>query len=124
MKKEKIEGYWYSTTSPQYPKPIQGELSEVDSLLIYALMYRKEKECKKDVEWGVDLPRVMAYRGCSTSRITGEILGCREYLHSGFRWPIDMGRHYVLEHRVKPSDEFLDFIGFYDIKRELGSLSN
>lgn len=48
------------------------------------------------------------YRGWSTSRLTGEHNGSREYLYKGWRWPEGLG-HYI-ERGVKPSDDFVAFI--------------
>jgi hypothetical protein len=55
--------------------------------------------------------KVESYRGLSHSRITGELLGCKEYYFAGWVWPGDFAKHYVLNYRVKPTDEFLEFLG-------------
>jgi hypothetical protein len=52
------------------------------------------------------------YKGWSTSRITGKKLGSGEFTTNKWRWPVDFALHYVLDNRVKPSDEFLEYIGY------------
>ena len=98
-KVHKIEGYWYSEYAPQYPKPIPNELNEEEALLIYNKIIEKEKQAKK-----------IYYKGLSFSRITNEILGNVEYELNDWKWTGDLAEHYVLTHKVKPSDEFLKFI--------------
>jgi hypothetical protein len=38
--------------------------------------------------------------------------GKHEYQLDGWKWPEDFAKHYVLDHKVKPTDEFLIFIGY------------
>ena len=52
------------------------------------------------------------YMGRSASRITGEMLGNKEYETDKWRWPGDFAKHYVLDHKIKPSNEFLKYIGY------------
>ncbi len=40
------------------------------------------------------------------------MLGSEEYNNGDWVWPEDFAFHYVKMHRVKPSDEFLRFIGY------------
>ena len=101
----KIEGYWYSKHEPNYPKPVTNILTEDQAKEIYDLIIEKEKEAK-----------IIHYKGFSISRITKEMLGSREYQTDEWSWPEDFGPHYVLEHRVKPSDEFLKYIGYENNK--------
>ena len=102
MKEIKIEGYWYSKYEPQYPMPVPNVLTQDQAQKIYNLILEKEKESES-----------VLYRGWSTSRITGEDLGNVEYEHpQGWNWPGDFAKHYVLGHRVKPTDDFLEFIGY------------
>jgi len=97
----KIEGYWYSEHEPQYPMPVPNELTVEEANIIYKLIQDKEREARK-----------ATYRGWSVSRITGERLGSREYQTDSWKWPADLGTHYVLLHQVRPSDEFLQYIGY------------
>jgi len=105
MKKTKIEGYWYSDDpyNKDYPVPVTDVLTKDDAKAIYDLIIKKQKGARSN-----------AYKGWSTSRITGEHLGSREYETNEWLWPIDFAPHYVLKHRCKPTDEFLDFIGYND----------
>jgi len=49
-------------------------------------------------------------------------MGGTEYMTPHFIFPGDFGRHYVLEHRVKPSDVFLEYIGYLELKNEFENL--
>lgn len=101
MEEIKIEGYWYSEDEPQYPMPEPGVLSEKEAGQIFFLIRIRQMAAKEK-----------SYKGWSTSRITGEHLGASEFEADGWRWPCDFAQHYVLIHRVKPSPEFLEFIGY------------
>lgn len=102
MIERKIEGYWYSKHEPNYPMPIPNQLTDQEALEISNLIEIKENESKTEL-----------YRGMSTSRITNEFLGNAEFKHpSGWIWPGDFRTHYVLKHKVKPTNEFLSFIGY------------
>lgn len=98
----KIEGYWYSKYSPEYPMPVPNALTEEEANEIYRLIKRKETSAA-----------VTRYRGISTSRIDKKTaVGSMEYKRAGWVWPQGFAEHYVLKHKVKPSMEFLDFIGY------------
>lgn len=118
MNKKKIEGYWKSEYSPQYPMPIPNQLTVTEAKKIYSLIKKIEDKCKSNSEWcnNPDWDNskyiVQSYRGFSQSRITGERLGRSEYETPEYRFPEDFGSHYVLKHRVKPSHDFLKYIGF------------
>ena len=101
MSEKKIEGYWNSKKEPQYPMPIANVLTEHEAKKIYYLIKIKEKEAIKS-----------AYRGLSPSRITNETLGNKEFSTDKWIWPGDFAKHYVLEHKVKPSADFLKYIGY------------
>lgn len=101
MEKINIEGYWRSDSSPYYPMPVPYVLSEDQAQEIYSLIVAKQNEAHR-----------IKFRGFSKSRITGERLGCAEYRLNNWRWPGDFAKHYVLCHKVKPTDAFLDFIGY------------
>lgn len=99
--KKNIEGYWYSEHHSEYPMPIANSLTQEQAEEIYGLILEKEKTA-----------RVALYRGFSVSRITGERLGCREYQTDEWLWPGDFAKHYILEHKVKPTEKFLQYIGY------------
>jgi hypothetical protein len=102
----KIEGYWYSEhlekyKGIKYPMPEPNVLTEDEAIDIHALIKAKE-----------EFAHVQSYRGWSRSRITGENLGNKEYETEEWLWPGDFADHYVLKHRVKPTDDFLNYIGY------------
>ena len=116
----KIEGYWKEIpfifekklrdgmvykremrVKTDYPSPIPNVLSEEEANEIYRLIVQKQNNAK-----------LVSYMGSSVSRITGEILGNKEYETDEWKWPADFGPHYVLTHKVRPTDEFLEWIGY------------
>lgn len=101
MDLQKTEGYWRWEREKNLPIPIPNVLDEYQAQKIYDLILEKEKEATKKL-----------YRGFSHSRITKETLGSAEYETKDWRWPADFAPHYVLEHKVKPTKEFLIFIGY------------
>lgn len=86
--------------------PIPNQLTDEEATQIYDAICETQK-----------LANEVRYRGLSTSRITGEMLGCAEYHLFDWKWPADFAPHYVLKHKVRPTDEFLKFIG-YDNKQK------
>lgn len=126
-KAKQIEGYW-SETPPntpriisatrngitltkelparksQFPWPKPNVLTDIQAKEIYNLIKIKENtaEC-------------FGYMGWTKSRITGENMGNREYETDGWVWPEDFAPHYVLKHKVKPTDVFLEYIGYEKI---------
>ena len=101
-----IEGYWHSSyfenRGYNYPKPKPNVLTEEQATIIHKLILEKQKNANK-----------VLYRGMSHSRIEkGVSLGNAEYQTDLWKWPGDFADHYVLKHKVKPSDEFLDYIGY------------
>ena len=105
MKNKRIEGYWYSNDeyNKDYPVPKPNVLTDAEAQKIYELIKEKQKNLRK-----------LAYKGWSTSRITGEKLGSTEYFDqvNNWTWPCDFAKHYVLDHKVKPTDDFLKYIGY------------
>lgn len=120
----KIEGYWKEKpfvfekelfngsvfrkeipAKTNYPIPIPNVLTEDEAKTIYNLILEKQKGAK-----------LVGYMGLSESRITGETLGNKEYQTEEWKWPGDFAEHYVLTHKVRPTDEFLKWIG-YDISK-------
>lgn len=51
----------------------------------------------------------ICYMGSSTCRICGESNGSKEYTDGTYRWPEGFA-HYLLEHGVKPAQEFIDHV--------------
>lgn len=121
---KKIEGYWIESpfvfeqqlsngsiyrkeipAKTNYPTPIPNVLTEEEAQTIYNLIREKEK-----------IANCYGYMGLSSSRITGERLGNKEYELDEWIWPGDFAEHYVLTHKVRPTEEFLKWIG-YDIQK-------
>jgi hypothetical protein len=117
---KKIEGYWKESSfvfekilsdgsvfrreippKTNYPIPIPNVLTEEESQTIYRLIKEKEKGAN-----------CYGYMGISASRITGERLGNEEYESDEWIWPGDFAEHYVLTHKVRPTEEFLKWIGY------------
>lgn len=97
------EGYWKGggeSGSDSYPLPIKGDPWIGEDEFIEKL---------RQVESTMTMTR---FRGCSTSRITGESLGNGEYHDHNFRvmWPQDLRPHYYQRHHVKPSRLFFRYI--------------
>lgn len=101
---KKIEGYWYNPRHDEsYPVPIPNILTQEEADKIYDYLCRLEKRT-----------RIRYCKGCTVSRITGETLGNSEYETAKWKWPGDFGDHYIKAHRVRPSDEFLRYIGYIE----------
>jgi hypothetical protein len=98
---KRIEGYWYSKYSPQYLMPQPNQLNETEAEEIYKLIKYKEVEAKR-----------LTTRGVSYSRIDDTCVGNGEYHHTDWLWPESLAPHYVFKYKVKPSDDFLKFIGW------------
>lgn len=103
---KRIEGYWYSEFIEKhknivYPMPQPNVLSEQEAKDIHTLIKRKE-----------EVAHINRYKGFSRSRITEEYLGSIEYETNEWIWPGDFADHYVLTHKVKPTDDFLTYIGY------------
>jgi hypothetical protein len=117
---KKIEGYWIEsptvfeqqlsngfiyrreiTSKTNYPTPIPNVLTEEEAQTIYNLIREKENEAN-----------CYGYKGLSASRITEEILGNKEYELDEWIWPGDFAEHYIRTHKVRPTDEFLKWIGY------------
>ena len=110
MKSEKkAEGYWYSEYYEKYkgivyPMPEPNVLTEDEAKEIHSLIKAKEETAEEH-----------RYRGCSVSRVTEEGLGNAEFETDNWYWPGDFADHYVLEHKVKPTNDFLKYIGYESI---------
>ena len=102
---DKIEGYWSLKGNPAldiYPTPVPNVLTQDEANAVFKLIKRKEA--------GASVTR---YRGMSMSRIDKKtVVGSMEYSRAGWRWPQGFAEHYVRDHRVKPTDAFLKFIGY------------
>lgn len=104
MAQAKKEGYWNDSQNnyPEYPFPEANTLAEDQAREVYALIKAKEQLAEK-----------VGYRGSSRSRFEPETyVGSEEFETTEFHWPAGFAEHYVLKYRVRPSEEFLQFIGY------------
>ena len=97
----RIEGYWYSRFQPRFPMPEKDELTQEEADKIYSLILEKERITPK-----------VQYMGPSISRIDGTMVGSAEFQNEDWWWPDGFASHYVKKYRVKPSDQFLEYIGY------------
>jgi len=97
----RIEGYWHSKYEPRFPMPEKDELSQEEADKIYELILKKEAITNK-----------VQFRGYSMSRIDNTIVGSAEYRNEDWWWPDGFASHYVKKYRVKPSTQFLQYIGY------------
>lgn len=100
---QRIEGYWYSPYCEiKYPMPIPNVLSQEEANKVYHLILKKQSQARE-----------IAYKGSSVSRIDGKTwVGSTEFFTKDWIWPNGFAEHYVRQHRVKPSDDFLKYIGY------------
>ena len=102
MKKEfKLEGFWYSVYEPHFPHPV----ASVD----FDNWINKEKFIAALNAVENKLAVKTSYRGFSLCRICESRNGSTEFELQGWRWPVGL-KHYIVEHQVKPSTEFEEFI--------------
>ena len=122
---EKKEGFWYSEYEKHFPMPeeFKGEwdrdsflcnLIELEDLLMSTYqavvdMYN-DGDCRPYDRYQKSGVNVTESRGFSVCRVCGCANGSRTFVHGGFMWP-DGFRHYIEEHNVKPSDEFIEMVG-------------
>jgi len=83
--------------------PIPNQLNEIEAQQIYDLLKMKEEECE-----------IQYTRGSSMSRIDKSLVGSNEYHHQEWLWPEGFAEHYILKHKVKPTNDFLRFIGWIE----------
>lgn len=97
-----LEGFWYHReTAPDFPKPVPNVLSEAQAKKVFAAIKKKEAKATQTF-----------YKGYAMSRLEPRVrVGSSTYALGKWRWPQGYAEHYVLKHRVKPSDAFLEFLG-------------
>lgn len=102
--KRRVEGYWYSSAEPYWPKPVVNSLNDHQAETVFDLIRQKEKTAY-----------YAEYTDHAVSRIEkGVEVGNGEYVTDEWRWPNSLAEHYVKKHRVRPSEEFLSYIGYHD----------
>lgn len=102
MAKIQQEGFWGSKLEPHYPSPAPNTLSDSEAADIFQLIKKKEKRAS-----------LIQYKGFAMSRIEKKVrVGSGTFRSGNWEWPQGFAEHYVKAHKVRPSDEFLKFIGF------------
>jgi hypothetical protein len=97
MAKVVREGFWTSEEEPDLPMPEAGEEWPGQENFLSALCLVEDK-----------LEPILT-KGFSVCRICTKLNGSMEYELKGWRWPSGY-LHYLLDHHVKPSSAFVDFI--------------
>lgn len=92
--KEKIEGYWWSQHSPEYPKPIESKVPFPDKDAVVKKLRSVEERARK-----------VHYKGISSCRCCNTCNGSGEYSHKNWKWPEGL-MHYIVDHNIEPSAEF------------------
>lgn len=91
------EGFWRSSMEPDLPMPVTDVAwPERDAFLV---RFAKVE----------GMARKLAYRGMSRCRVCGKPNGCQTLSLHGWEWPSGF-LHYVRDHGVKPSDDFIAFV--------------
>jgi hypothetical protein len=94
----KQEGFWFSVSSPDYPVPKPSHMKWIKQEEFVTALRRKEAQALKTT-----------YRGFSTCRICFSTNGSAEFKLEDWCWPSGF-IHYIENHNVKPSQEFIDFV--------------
>jgi hypothetical protein len=97
----KTEGYCCGDRESQKTKPVPNVLAPFQAREIHELIRNIERNIR---------PRM--YRGIFLSPFDNTNLGAADYEHDGWRWSSSLSDYFVLQHRVRPSDEFLKYIGW------------
>jgi hypothetical protein len=101
-KTRKKEGAWHYKKDAEYPVPPPYQLKTKEAEEIYILIKIKEAEAKETIARGLD------YSVIDDTCIGG----IRAFYHINWVWPGNYAEHYVFKYKVKPSDDFLKFIGW------------
>ncbi len=96
----RIEGYWRQTLKEKsdLPFPQTQEQPWEGQFEFLADLKSKEKIAKEE-----------CYNGPSNCRICHKTNGSTEFNLGDWSWPEGL-RHYIEDHNVKPSDDFIAFI--------------
>lgn len=91
------EGFWRSSMEPDLPLPTPSTDWSGASHFLKALGIVETKA------------KARRFRGLSACRICNRGNGNTTFELNGWEWPSGLA-HYVSEHRVKPSDDFIAFV--------------
>ena len=92
------EGFWKSRFEPDLPMPIANDLPWDGQETFLKAFWKKERGAS-----------VLQAKGFSLCRVCRCINGSEEYHRDDWEWPSGL-RHYVEEHNVKPSEEFIAWV--------------
>lgn len=92
------EGFWRNQYKPDLPMPEAA-----------AAPWEGKTEFLSTLEKIEATAQQVAYRGFSICRICKKMNGTREFEHRNWVWPSGF-RHYIEDHNVKPSEEFIKMI--------------
>lgn len=93
----KVEGYWRAHKDDVSEYPFPESVGFKDDVFVEKVKSLQEKA------------RVIQFKGFSFCRICECINGTQEFEYKGWNWPSGY-LHYIVDHGVKPSDEFYDFV--------------
>lgn len=105
----KKEGYW--AMSPEqandpYPWPIENQMSEEDVQSFLTNLGSVEAKIQRKKLKNASFRAFLGYSKC---RCCGKLNGTQEYSYGGWVWPVGY-RHYIEEHKVRPTISFILFI--------------
>lgn len=92
------EGFWYSKYEPLLPKPVPNDKPWKGQSQFLKALIKVESKLSP-----------LRYKGWSTCRVCKKHNGSTEYRKNGWAWPDGLA-HYILEHNVRPSLAFQEFI--------------
>lgn len=108
-KQSRIEGYWGKNPQDQeYPWPQANDQPWEGQEFFLKKLEMIENRNPPD--------NYHRYRGFSICRICGCVNGSAEHETDGWLWPTGF-RHYVDEHNVRPSNDFIQFVINHNLGR-------
>lgn len=105
----KKEGYWADSpeqANDPYPWPIENQISEEDLQSFLVCLGQVETRIKNKKLKNASF---MSFLGFSNCRCCGKSNGNQEFRYGGWIWPVGY-RHYLREHKIKPTTSFVIFI--------------
>ena len=101
------EGFWYNEDKENKnypePKPTEDKKWKKKKKFFLNLLYETES---------FPFVTCRGLKGWSNCRICSERNGSDTFFYKGWEWPSGFS-HYIEEHNIKPSKEFIDFIKLY-----------
>jgi hypothetical protein len=92
------EGFWYSKDEPHYPHPKPRDKP-----------WKGRAEFLKNLDKVESKAHSVSFKGSSLCRCCGQRNGSSTFTTKRWEWPEGL-RHYVKDHNVKPSEDFLAYI--------------